>query len=153
MPYYRYDRRTAAGPGSAEHFVEMFQSHLKIGDRYVVARVEASWGPKKVEDVYVNYINLPKGIGGAGGGAEAENNRMSFWVRGFGEAGAPSPTGRVRVEMATSALPREFKLRAKAGPPDAIAKYLADFLSKVAAEVPPKFTHTDPATGKSKYKI
>lgn len=118
------------------------ESQLRLGDRQIRIRIEPSWGHVKKDDVYVNYINLPRGVGSAGGGAEAENNRMSFWIWNFGVAGAPPPTGKVKLEMSNSALPREYKLRGRTGDPRSIAKYLADFLNKVAAEVPPKFTHT-----------
>ncbi len=92
--------------------------------------------------VYINFINLPEGVGGAGGGAEAENNRMMFSVGDFTKEGGPPPSGKVKVEMKLSMLPREYKLRAKSGPPQAAAKYLADFINKVVKEVPPHFTHT-----------
>jgi hypothetical protein len=126
----------------APEFIERLKSQLNLGDRQIGVRVQKSLGLSKNDDVYVNYINLPKGIGGAGGGAEAENNRMSFWVWGFGVDGAPPPTGKVKLEMSNSALPRTYKLRGRTAAPAAIAKYLADFLNKVAAEVPPHFTHT-----------
>src|SRR5208282_4067970 len=90
-----------------------------------------------------------EGIGGAAGGAEAENNRASFWVRGWPGVGEPS--SKVRVENPNSALyqgagapSRETRvsMRAKSGSPAAVARYLADFLNRVAREVPPHFTHT-----------
>jgi hypothetical protein len=126
----------------AAAFVEALKSHLKLQGRQ--ARVSVSKGMDFVKDesVYVNFINLPSGVGGAGGGAEAENNRMSFWVRGFGVDSAPPPSGKVKVELSNSALPREYKLRAKSGPPAAIAKYLADFINTVVEKVQPHFTHT-----------
>ncbi len=131
--------------GSSVDFIAALQARLHIGDRQVRIRGEDFRGQH--DAVYVNFINLPSGIGGAGGGAEAENNRMSFWINGFDkkDRAAPAPTGKVKVELANSALPRSYMLRAKSGSPDAIATYLADFLNKVAAEVPPKFTHTQMA--------
>ncbi len=102
---------------------------------------------RRTDSVHVNYVNLPPELGrGGGGGAEAENNRMSFWVEGFArdDEHAPPPTGKVKVEMATSALPREFRLRGKTAAPEQIAKYLGDFLNRVAREVPPNFTHSTP---------
>lgn len=139
--------------GGSKAFVDYFGAMLNIGDRRILVRNEHQLGGKfvgdafkpRVDDVYVNYVNLPKDAnGGSGGGAEAENNRMSFWVRGF-DAFNPDkdgPTGKVKVEMANSALPRSYKLRAKTGSPASIAKYLADFINKVAAEVSPNFTHS-----------
>ena len=99
------------------------------------------------ESVHVNFVNLPEGAGGGGGGAEAENNRMSFWIHGFygAEPHASPPSGKVKIEHANSALPREYRLRGKSGKPEVIAKYLADFLNRVVAEVPPRWTHTSPA--------
>ena len=81
-----------------------------------------------------------------GGGAEAENNRMLFSIKGFGKETphSPPPTGKVKIEMMTSSLPREHKLRGRTGTPAQVAKYLADFLNKVVKEVEPKFTHTKP---------
>ena len=132
------------GSGSATDFIEQMKSQAQVGDRQIWARHRGSLGgAKHGGSVTVNYINLPTGIGGAGGGAEAENNRMLFIVDGFGYGpDDPSPTGKVKIEMSMSTLPREYKLRAKTGTPAAIATYLADFLSRVAADVPPHFTHT-----------
>ena len=124
-------------------FARDFERALKLGDRHLTIRVQNSLGgPQHGSSQYVKLINLPKGIGEAGGGAEAENNRMSFWVEGFTTNGGSPKSGKVKVEMATSALPREYRLRAKTGAPAVIAKYLADFINKVVAEVPPHFTHT-----------
>lgn len=86
--------------------------------------------------LWVNFINLPHGVGSAGGGAEAENNRVSFSVKFTGDT--------ARVEQVASALDRKYRLRAKTGVPYAIARYLSDFLKKIVAEVNPKFTHSRP---------
>lgn len=112
---------------------------IRISNRHAPNR-------RRTDAVHINFVNLPPSVVGGGGGAEAENNRMSFWVEGFDreDEHAPPPTGKVKVEMATSALPRDYKLRAKTGTPERIAQYLADFLNKVAREVPPKFTHSTP---------
>jgi len=45
--------------------------------------------------------------------------------------GAGAPSRETRVSM-----------RAKSGAPAVVAKYLAEFLNKVARDVPPRFTHT-----------
>lgn len=126
-----------AGMGSGP-FTQDLLSLLEIGDRQVRIRKGGH------DTVFVNFINLPQGVGGAGGGAEAENNRVMFMVSGFGRESevAPPPTGKVKVEMRVSALPRSYNLRAKTGTPSAIARYLADHLKRVASEVPPHFTHT-----------
>lgn len=113
-----------------------------VGDRQPNMRLDRSWGPGKEYEIYVNYINLPKGVGSAGGGAEAENNRASFWIRGF--KADDVPVSKLRVEMSNSVFPRTLKMRTKTASQGAIAKYLTEFLGKIAREVPPKFTHTEP---------
>ena len=137
-------------PMSATEFKADLERRLKVGDRQVRVTVDTSWGPRKEESVYVEFVNLPKGIGAAGGGAEAQNNRASFWVRGFGPAAAPE-AAKVKVEQSTSSLYRgagapsretHVTMRAKSGTPEQAAKTLADFLNKVVDEVEPRFTHT-----------
>lgn len=137
--------------GSAD-FAAALASLLDVGDRQVRIENESRLGGKYdpeqgrympyVGSVYVNFINLPTGIGGAGGGAEAENNRMSFWVRGFDRLDPHKTATKVKVEMQTSAFPRSFNMRAKTGTPVQVAKYLAAYINKIAREVPPNFTHT-----------
>lgn len=86
--------------------------------------------------LYVNLINLPRSVSGSGGGgAEAENNRLMLSVYGF-------RSGRLKIEQSVSALPSVYRLRGKTADPTSIARYLAAFLNRVAAEVPPKFTHS-----------
>lgn len=97
--------------------------------------------------IFLNFINLPPGVGGEGGGAEAQNNRMMFVVRMPQGRGAYAedvavPAGSVRVELKVSALPREYRLRTKTAPIEKAGVYVADFLNTVVAEVPAKFTHT-----------
>lgn len=140
----------AADVVSANGFVTLLESLLRLDGRRVVVK-NKSIGTYNM--VSVTLINLPQGVGGAGGGAEAENNRLSFSIWGFDQQdpSAPAPDGKVKVEQTVSALPREYKLRSKTAPPSAIAKYLADFINKVVKEVAPKFTHTKMArsTGKN----
>jgi hypothetical protein len=128
---------TASGAVSAEEFVKLVNQHF-TADRHLVAKVG---GLGAFDAIFFNFYNLPKDV--VAGGAEAQNNRMMFEVSGFDrkDKQAPAP-GKVKVEMSVSALPREHKLRAKSGTPEIIAKYLADFINKVAKEVPPNFTHT-----------
>ena len=73
----------------------------------------------------INFVNLPPGVGSAGGGAEAENNRALFFVDGWDkkDENAPAPTGKVKVEMSISLYaghgekqPKKF--RAKTGTPE-----------------------------------
>jgi len=99
--------------------------------------------------VFVDFINLPveRVREKRGGGAEGSNNRMLITVYGFADAlGEPPPGGKVKVETRISlygAPPALSKLRGKSGSPEAMAKYVADFISKVAAEVPGKYTHAN----------
>jgi hypothetical protein len=139
--------RFAAESGGSEEFIKMVESHLKLDGRQISFDNVNRFGGVRYGTVHVNFINLPKGVGGAGGGAEAENNRMLFSVEGFGEETphSPPPTGKVRVELRVRALfPDQYKLRAKSGTPAQVAKYLADFLNKVVKEVEPKLTHSKP---------
>mgnify|MGYP003422081184 CR=1 FL=1 len=137
---YSYDRTASEEGGSAEFQKELLAA-LKLNGRRVLIKNQLLG---RSDAVYINFINLPEGVGGAGGGAEVENNRMLFRVEGFDKTDehAPPPTGKVKVELQTSALPREHKLRAKAGTPSQIAKYLADFINKIVKDVEPKYTHT-----------
>ena len=134
-------KHQAAEAMSAKAFMDSVSSQYKGGR---VLRVNG--GPLRGTDsVFVNFFNLPGDVLKPGqGGAEAENNRMMFIISGFDpkDANAPSPSGKVKIELSISALPRDYKLRAKTGTPEAIAKYLVDFLTKVTKEVEPKFTHT-----------
>lgn len=149
--------RTTANASSmgAKEFVELLRAQLQLQGRTIRIRNEPSWGPRKEDEVYINFVNLPEGVGGAGGGAEAENNRASFWVRGFGAGNAPPPSGKVKVEQSNSALykgssySRENRVpfRAKTGTPEQVAAYLAAFLNKVVREVEPRYTHTQPPGG------
>lgn len=130
-------------------FVEHLQSLLNIGDRQISFSNRNRFAPahRAYEMLYINFINLPQGIGGAGGGAEAENNRTMLTVDGFGgeSPNAPAPTGKVKVKLSMSTsmpLAERKKFRAKTGTPERIAEYTADFLNKIVQEIPPHFTHT-----------
>lgn len=101
-------------------------------------QLKVSPAPLGGSDVWVTLINLPAGIGEAGGGAEAMNNRILFIVRG-GVGGASA-----KVEQCSSAFPRSYSLRAKTATPEKLAAYLGAFLEKLASEIAPKFTHTNP---------
>jgi uncharacterized Zn finger protein (UPF0148 family) len=140
--------RNADATGGAADFEAMLRRYASIGDRHLwVEHEHRLGGPSHYyESVYVNYVNLPTGIGGAGGGAEAENNRLLFKIDGFHGADphAPPPRGKVKVDMLVSALPREYSFRAKTGSPEVIAKYLGAYLTRIATEVPPNYTHTAP---------
>lgn len=134
---YNYDRRTAAAePMTAEDFVKEFEKLVKVGDRQVKTSISTLGGANR-PSVSVRFVNLPKGVGGAGGGAEAENNRMSFMIH-FDQ----NPTGKIKVEQIVT-FDRKYKMRAKSGHPAKVAKYLADYISKIVKEVEPEFTHTN----------
>jgi hypothetical protein len=124
---------------SATEFIAQLTAFTHHNGRTLKAR--KSPGSKLM---FVNLINLPPGVGGAGGGAEAENNRAMFTIAGWDpeDPDAPAPTGKVKVDTSVNVFHRTHKLRAKTGSPAAICKYLADFINKVAKEVPPNFTHT-----------
>lgn len=120
-------------------FIEALAALLQLQGRHVNIRAEKGLSPKDGPSVYVNFVNLPVEVVKAreGGGAESENNRVLFCVSRFEHT-----DGRLKVEMLVSALPREYKLRAKTAEPTKIAVYLAAFLNHVVANVPPNFTHT-----------
>lgn len=135
----RYRSKLAADLG-VDEFAKELESHLKLDGRQI--RIDTKGFAGSRQTVYVSFVNLPHGVGSAGGGAEAMNNRMVFSVEGFSKEGGPPPAGKVKVQLTASSLPSEYRLRAKSGPPNAVVKYLADFINKVVKEVPPKYTHT-----------
>jgi hypothetical protein len=141
----RVVQRFAEESGGPQAFVKLVQelAEHKLRDRHLKFRTYEARGSDR-GSVYVNFFNLPKSVSGAeGGGAEAENNRMMFSVY-FSPDGASG-----KIEMTVSALPREYRLRAKTAPLPQLARYLVDFLTKVAADVPPNFTHTKMASNVS----
>ncbi len=145
--------RTDPSPVSAWSPVASFWDHLSIAiaqspqlqDRVFRSNIERlRKSPAEGRDLYLNFYNLPpKVLGhGAGGGAEAENNRMMFVIRPVVGGTGYGDSKKVKIEMTVSALPREYRLRAKTGKPDDIASYLALFLRNVVQFVPPNYTHT-----------
>lgn len=97
----------------------------------------------------VTFVNLPyeRVRERRGDGAEAENNRQLFFVRGF-NSGPSSSEGveKVQVEQLVNnvGIPtgaRSETLRKKTGSPDKVASYLADYLNRIAASNQPQFTH------------
>lgn len=129
-------------PQGSKAFAELLQRMVDPKDRQF--RVRPPGGMGEFGSVFATLINLPKGIGGDGGGAEAENNRMSFDIEGFDRKNpdAPPPKGKVKVSQTVNALGRQHQMRAKSGTPAQCAKYLADYVAKIVKEVPPKYTHT-----------
>jgi hypothetical protein len=138
--------RFAAENGGSEEFIKLVESHLNLQGRQISFDNLNRFDGPRYNNVYVNFINLPQGYGRAGGGAEAENNRMLFSIAGFGKENphSPPPTGKVKLEVRVSSLPSQYRLRGKTGIPAQVAKYLADFLNKVVKEVEPRYTHSTP---------
>ena len=131
MELYSYDRR--ASSVSPTDFINELKKHIDVGDHQVTcsSSIGTSADYSRRYYVAVHYINLPKGSS-----SDPEKNLMQFWIGDFGkEEGDPSPTGKVKIEQLHSTLPREYKLRAKTGSPDVIAKYLADFLNDLSKKV------------------
>lgn len=131
-------RRDNGDRGAA--FIEDVRRQLDVGDRQVGMRSGQG-------TVFITLINLPRGVGGAGGGAEAENNRLTLVVRGFNR----EPGSKVQVETAVSNLYKgggfpsrenRVSVRGRTGTEQAIARYVAESLSRITREVPPNFTHT-----------
>lgn len=139
---------------TSTEFIEAVRARLDIGDRQVRFDNHNRFSDRYGTTVFIHYFNLPHGIGGAGGGAEAENNRMLLAVNGFGRGLHDPAPGKVKVGLSVCSLSnphappgadykaRRWTLRAKSGAPEAIATYVAEFLNKTAAEVPPRLTHT-----------
>jgi hypothetical protein len=131
---------------TAEEFMAALRADADLQGRALRMKFSPSTG-----QLFVNYFNLPDeniGEGRPSSGAEAENNRQMFTVSGFstGRTGAglgvPGPAPKVRVEHVANALGRDYRLRGKSGPPAQVARYLAQHLTKIAAEVPPNYTHS-----------
>lgn len=131
-----------------DEFVKSLESQAKVGDRQLTIRPSPRSG-----QVFITLINLPKGVGGAGGGAEAMNNRFLATVEGFGDqskanfgkgSGDEPPTGKVKATTSVALWDKDgktHKMRGKSGKPEAIAKYVAGFVSALA-KLEPNYTHT-----------
>lgn len=130
--------RTSRDPSTSplDRFADDVRRQLDVGDRQVNFTTRSSLGP--TDTVFINYYNLPEGVGGAGGGAEAQNNRLLLSVRV-----GPS---KAKVETTVSTLQTPSRdrvtVRGRTGTPEAIAKYVAQSLNKISREVQPRFTHT-----------
>lgn len=135
----------------SDAFVAKLHSLLQIEDRQI--SIQNRWKIGDPYEICINFINLPAGIASLGGGAEAENNRLSFWIYGFGKesSDSPPPSGKVKLEAHVCTLGRQWRLRGKTGSPENVVKYLAEFLNKVVREVPPNWTHTPVENRPEKY--
>ena len=134
-------RHIGLEPMSATAFIELLSS-MQPADRQTRIRFDPSIaGERGGGSVYVNFINLPPGVGGAGGGAEAENNRASFHIRGFAHDPAV-PVAKVKVDQSNNVFRRTVPFRARTGSPEVAARHLSAYLAAVVKTVPPNFTHT-----------
>ncbi len=124
---------------NAEQFDVEFRKALNLRGRHIFTRPvngkDGSFGR-----VYINFINLPEHVckNRLGGGAEAENNRTSFWVH-------EAANGKIKVELSNTTLPRSFVFRGKTASPEIIYRYVSDFLNHVVANCEPNYTHTSQA--------
>lgn len=138
-------RRNAGGAMTAEEFMALVKSEADVRDR----GLRMSFSPRSGQ-LFVNYYNLPEDIIARreGGGAEAENNRFMFVVAGFSEGrtgagqGVPIAATKVKLEHTINSGNHAYRLRGKTGSPEQVARYLAAFLTKIATEVEPRYTHT-----------
>jgi hypothetical protein len=129
-----------------DHLQIALATKYSLGDRALrsnVARLTDRTSLHHGGSLFVNFYNLPETVLAhrAGGGAEAENNRMMFTIARVAD-GSYGASQKVKIEMTVSALGREHKLRAKTGKPDVVAEYLASFLAGIVASVPPRLTHS-----------
>lgn len=131
--------KKAAVPMDAEGFIAEVKKQARIKDRQLRIGHGALSSIRK-NQLFINFINLPQGLGNAGGGAEAENNRWMCSVNGFDKDGGPPPSGKVKMEIHISyGFP---KMRGKTGTPQQVAKAIAAQLTKIVKEVEPNYTHT-----------
>lgn len=137
-------------PINADQFIAEFRrnlSSLVTVDRTVLARYSAGLAPGPGRGyVTVNFINLPefRHNQNRGGGAESENNRQCFIIRGF-NATSDSPVERVKVEQLINHVGPISELapnmRAKSASPAKVAQYLASYINGVASAFQPHYTH------------
>ena len=125
----------------SRNFIETVERLLHIADLSISFRNECLISGK-FDTVFVDFSNVPKA---KAHGACFENNRLMFVISGFGaeSPAEPPPTGKVKIMLRVSGLPRQYRLRAKTGTPAQIAQYLTDFLHKVVREVEPKINPWD----------
>jgi len=140
-------------PLTAEMFIEVLRERLSLlvhEDRFVVADLTPRLGPPGPgrASVTVTFVNLPESRvrERRGGGAESENNRMLFMVRGFNDPPHDAdPSARVEAEQLVCNVGHPGsgakKMRKKTADPDKVATYLANYINDVAATFAPQFTH------------
>jgi hypothetical protein len=123
-------------------------SPLVTDDRYVLASSSPSLGfhGRGRGTAQVTFVNLPyeRVRERRGGGAEAENNRMLFMVRGFNSGPASEEEGveQVQVEqLVNNVSPRSENMRRKTASPDKVASYVAAYINRAAETHEPRLTH------------
>lgn len=135
---------------NADDFIQALRdslSPLVRAERTVLVEFDAGYLPGRAKGhVAVNFVNLPvpRFRQRRGGGAEAENNRQLFFVRGFHDL-ASLPANRLTVEQLTNEIGRPGswapKMRKKTADPAKIAAYLGAYINEVAAEHDPNLSH------------
>lgn len=114
--------------------IDLKEKLLSLSPVLATRKISIHGGARMAPETwYINYVNLPIELKSPG--AEEENNRMMFTISYIGG-------GRYKLEHMVSVFPREYRLRGKSAKLDDIVNYLAQFLTKVANEVSPKYTHT-----------
>lgn len=139
----------------ANHFIVQLQANLSrlvLDERTVYARFDDGLVPGPGHgSVFVTFVNLPETRvkEKRGGGAENENNHMSFVVHGFGER-PDDHADKVQVKQLVNGVygpgspsreNRAPNLRSRTASPDKIATHLANYLNEVAENFEPKYTH------------
>jgi len=122
--------------GSAA-FMDAVRGQTKLKGKYLNLNNYNQFS-QTYDTVHITFINLPADASDLRS-ATAMNNRYQITVAGFGkESGsAPPPKGKVKAKELTGAYYAKQvgvgKMRGKTAKPAAIAKYIAAFLSKLAA--------------------
>jgi len=129
----RLSRLTEAATMTSKQFVDEVKRLAKIGDKYLHLDPYNKFNDK-YDHVIITFVNVP----GGGSGAQAMNNRYQITVDGFGAGeNDPPPKGKVKAkELSGGYFAKQAgvgKMRGKTGTPDKIAKYVADFINKLAA--------------------
>jgi hypothetical protein len=126
-------------------------SSLIQHERTLIASYSETYENLKHGKIHVNLFNLPEDRHRQqrGLGSESANNRFFFEIAGFGKT-LEAPVQRVTVKtLITTGIPQGHPLRklpTKTSTPEKIAIYLADYLSQVALEFPPRLTHAEKIT-------
>jgi len=143
---------------TADQFMQLFKETVSPevrDERTTFVVLHPGLGPRGRGNAHVTitFINLPtpRVRERRGGGAEAENNRMLFYVEGFNDDPfADEPAEKVKVEQLVNNVFRPLagagaesapSLRRKTCSPERAASYLADYVTQVARDFPPSFTH------------